>query len=123
MKIHHRGNVNDFFSPLVSRCGMPPLKHLLFQLTYRRLPFFRFSIHCEILVPFHLIVPELGTTSSAATIMAFMKNILSFSLNCTTLSNHYSKFFRKCLRQGFLSADVYSENLSNGKLGSIFELK
>ena len=43
-------------------------------------------------MPFHLIVPELGTTSSAATIMAFMKNILSFSLNCTTLSNHYSKF-------------------------------
>ena len=94
--------------PLVSRCGMPLLKHLLCQLTYRRLPFFRFSIHCETLVPFHLIVPELGTTSSAATIMAFMKNILSFNLNCTTLSNHQNKFpevpstrfsFGRCLQR------------------------
>ena len=44
-------------------------------------------------MPFHLIVPELGTTSSAATIIAFMKNILSFNLNCTTLSNHTASFF------------------------------
>ena len=101
---------------LVSRCGMPQLKNLFCQLTYRRLTIyigaiFRFSIHFEILVLFHLIVPEEGTT----TIMAFMKNILSFNLNCTTLSKHYSKFFRKCLRQGFLSADVYSEKFPDSR--------
>ena len=66
-------------------------------------------------MPFHLIVPELGTTSSAVTILAFMKNILSFSINCTTLSNHYRKFFRKCLRQGFLSADVYGEKFPDSR--------
>ena len=100
MKIHHRDNVNDFLS-LLSGGGMPLLKHLLFQLTYRRLPFFRFLIHCEILVPFHLIVPELGNTLSAATIMAFKKNILSFNKNCTTLSNHRTSFFGSAFDQVF----------------------